>query len=92
KRLILAAENLSPDELERKIAATQAKLLTVCGRTKEALILQPADGVDKKTVLSGLAQMDIALEYFGNYNPSLNDIFVEVSTRTENKELNEVAS
>ncbi len=75
-RLMLAAENRTMEELARKIETEWQGLARVCGRKKEFLILEPAEGADKRTLLEQLARSDVDVEKFGRYEPSLNDIFV----------------
>ena len=41
------------------------------------MIIQEKEPGRKKEILEGLLAQDVDLEYFGLYEPSLNDIFVE---------------
>lgn len=75
-RLMLAAENHTMEELARKIEGEWQGLARVCGKKKEFLILEPAEGADKHALLERLARSDVDVEKFGRYEPSLNDIFV----------------
>ena len=75
-RLMLAAENHTMEELARKIEGEWQGLARVCGKKKEFLILEPAEGADKHALLGRLARSDVDVEKFGRYEPSLNDIFV----------------
>ena len=75
-RLMLASENYSLDELAEKLEKEWSGLVSVSGRKKEFLILELAAGADKQSVTGQLAKSDIAIEKYGNYEPSLNDIFV----------------
>ncbi|MDR0949890.1 MAG: ATP-binding cassette domain-containing protein [Lachnospiraceae bacterium] len=83
-RLLLAAENDSLDQVQAVIEKQLRELVAVDGRTKEALILSPKEGTDRKRILNALANTDIVIEYFGMYAPSLNDIFVEATTSANN--------
>lgn len=76
KRLVLAAENLSQEELADRIEKEFADIVSLSGKKREFLILELADGHTKKELLERLAKSDIGVERFGNYEPSLNDIFV----------------
>lgn len=76
KQLVLAAENLSQEELADRIEKEFADIVSLSGRKREFLILELADGHTKKELLERLAKSDIGVERFGNYEPSLNDIFV----------------
>lgn len=76
KQLVLAAENLSQEELADRIEKEFADIVSLSGKKREFLILELADGHTKKELLERLAKSDIGIERFGNYEPSLNDIFV----------------
>lgn len=76
KRLVLAAENLSQEALAERIEKEFADIVSLSGKKREFLILELADGHTKKELLERLAKSDIGVERFGNYEPSLNDIFV----------------
>ena len=73
---MLASENYSLDELANKLEKEWAQTVSVSGRKKEFLILELKEGADKQTMVERLAKSDIAVERYGNYEPSLNDIFV----------------
>jgi len=76
KQLVLAAENLSQEELADRIEKEFADIVSLSGKKREFLILELVDGHTKKELLERLAKSDIGVERFGNYEPSLNDIFV----------------
>lgn len=76
KRLVLAAENLPQEALAERVTKEFSDLVRLSGRKKEFLILELADGHTKRELLERLAKSDIGIERFGNYEPSLNDIFV----------------
>lgn len=76
-RLFLAAANRDPKELAELVERELEDLVTVYQTGKRGVVLQLLPGKDKKMVLSALAGMDFDLESFGNYEPSLTDIFVE---------------
>lgn len=75
-RLMLASENYSLDGLTEKLEREWAELVSISGKKKEFLILELKEGIDKQTVMGRLAESDIIIERYGNYEPSLNDIFV----------------
>ena len=75
-RLMLASENYSLDELAGRLEKEWTELVSVSGRKKEFLILELKAGVDKQAMVERLAKSDIVIEKYGNYEPSLNDIFV----------------
>ena len=76
KQLVLAAENLSQEELADIVEKEFADIVSLSGKKREFLILELVDGHTRKELLERLAKSDIGVERFGNYEPSLNDIFV----------------
>ena len=76
KQLVLVAENLSQEELAARIEKEFADIVSLSGKKREFLILELVDGHTRKELLERLAKSDIGVERFGNYEPSLNDIFV----------------
>lgn len=75
-RIILSAENYSLEELKEKCQSTFSNMVTVKQTKKEFLILELLEPYHKKQFLEELLKSDIELEHYGNYEPSLNDIFV----------------
>lgn len=75
-RLMLAAENLSLEELTDRTQRKWADLVSVSDRKKDFLILELKEGANRKGVMAALAASDVEVERFGSYEPSLNDIFV----------------
>lgn len=76
-RLFLAVEGQEPEVLAEKMAEQFADLLLVAAVKKDGVIVKLLEGIAKKAVLERLASTDMDLEFFGNYQPSLTDIFVE---------------
>lgn len=76
KQLVLAAENLSQEELADRVEKEFADIVSLSSKKREFLILELVDGHTRKELLERLAKSDIGVERFGNYEPSLNDIFV----------------
>lgn len=76
-KLFLSAVNYQPNELARMIPDRFAGILSVAAVRKDGVIVQRAEGADKNDVLKQLLTTDIDVEFFGNYEPSLTDIFVE---------------
>ena len=75
-RLMIAALNYAPGQLEEKLEREFVSLVTVSDRKKDFLVLSLAEGRNGREVLRQLAESDIEVERFGSYEPSLNDIFV----------------
>ena len=76
-RLVIAAENYSLEELSALLSKDFSDIVKINGVKKEFLILELLCGSDKKALLSKLVASDIDVLNFGNYEPTLNDIFVE---------------
>ena len=51
--------------------------MSVLEEQKEQTILQLKPDICKKQLISALVEADLDIESFGNYEPSLNDIFLE---------------
>ena len=75
-RLMLSAGNYTLEQLSGRIEREWQDIAEVSGRKKEFLILELKDGADKRRLLEQLARSDVDVEKFGDYEPSLNDIFV----------------
>lgn len=75
-RLVIAADNYSLDELRTILEREYAGFVHVDGEKKKFLVLALAEGAEKKKLMARLAESDIDILYFGNYEPTLNDIFV----------------
>ena len=74
--LTLSAVNYRPEALAERITEKFAELVKVVQVRKEYLILEGACSDAKKQLLAALSQSDIDVAQVGNYEPSLNDIFV----------------
>lgn len=76
-RLVLSSLEESPAALSRRLSDTMHHLLEVEKVQKDRVIIREKEPGRKKEILEGLLAQDVDLEYFGLYEPSLNDIFVE---------------
>lgn len=76
-RLVLSALNYSLEELERILQESFYDLVSVEGVKKDRILVYQKDASKKQELLQRLAIQNIDLEFFGLYEPSLNDIFVE---------------
>ncbi len=83
-RLVLAAVNYDMQQLAEKVTKEFGVLVTVTDKKKEFLVLELSEGHTGKDVLGQLVKSDIEIERFGNYEPSLNDIFVARVGEEEN--------
>lgn len=75
-KLMLSANNYSPIELKEKCEEYFGDITRVDEVMKEFVILELKESRSKNDLLSEIIKSDIDLEKFGEYEPSLNDIFV----------------
>lgn len=76
-RLMLSALNQTPSELAEMLVHTCSDVLNVEKVQKDKVIIRKKEDTDKNLILKSLLEQEIDLEFFGLYEPSLNDIFVE---------------
>ena len=76
-RLVLASLEETPRELGRRLQDMFADLLEVEKIRKDSVIIRKKSPENKNKILERLLAQDGDLEFFGMYEPSLNDIFVE---------------
>ena len=76
-RLVLTLAGKDGGETGEVVRRRFAELAEAVGSRREQAILQLKAGADKKKFLTALAESGLDVEQFGNYEPSLNDIFVE---------------
>ena len=76
-RLVVSSLDETPEELAHRLRDTFADLLEVEKVQKDRLIIRKKASDAKPKILERLVEQDVDLEFFGMYEPSLNDIFVE---------------
>lgn len=76
-RLVVSSLEETPEELAHRLRDTFADLLEVEKVQKDRLIIRKKASDAKLKILERLVEQDVDLEFFGMYEPSLNDIFVE---------------
>lgn len=76
-RLVVSSLEETPEELAHRLRDTFADLLEVEKVQKNRLIIRKKASDVKLKILERLVEQDVDLEFFGMYEPSLNDIFVE---------------
>ena len=76
-RLVVSSREETPEELAHRLRDTFADLLEVEKVQKDRLIIRKKASDAKLKILERLVEQDVDLEFFGMYEPSLNDIFVE---------------
>lgn len=76
-RLKISSENISLDELKILVEKEINKKVRVIERKKEYLIVELREGNSKNDLLKTMIGKNIDIKHFSNYEPSLEDIFVE---------------
>ncbi len=76
-RLILSAVGMDHINLRNAVEEQLASLVTVDGNKGEQLILKMKPHVNKRKVFAALSAGDLDVELFGDYQPSLYDIFIK---------------
>ena len=76
-RLVLSVNDMGHEELETVVREQFSDMAEIYGNRKEQLILELKEGVTKQSMMRMLSETQLDVECFGNYEPSLNDIFVE---------------
>ena len=76
-RLVVSSLEETPEELAHRLRDTFADLLEVEKVQKDRLIIRRKASDAKLKILERLVEQDVDLDFFGMYEPSLNDIFVE---------------
>lgn len=78
-RLTLASLGQTSEELERLLKERSVDFLDVERVQKDRVIIRKKKDVTKADLLKHLLEEGVDLEFFGLYEPSLNDIFVETA-------------
>ena len=76
-RLILSAVNYTLEELKMKLEKEFNNLLTVEEIKKEFIVINLENGKTKKEFINIVNNTDIDIEVVGDYQPTLNDIFIQ---------------
>lgn len=76
-RLVLSSLEEKPEDLARRLSDDFSDLLEVEKVQKDRVIIRKKEEGNKPAILQRLLEYDVDLEFFGLYEPSLNDIFVE---------------
>lgn len=76
-RLVLSSLEESPEELSQRLRDTFDDLLEVEKVQRDRIIIRKKSPEAKPQILKRLLEQDVDIEQFGQYEPSLNDIFVE---------------
>ena len=75
-RMILACDDFSNEETKQLVNAKFSNYVKVTGENKEEVILELEPGKSKEDFMEALLKEKVSIAKFGNYEPSLNEIFV----------------
>lgn len=78
-RLVLSALGISPKELAQILESDFSELLSIEKVQKNQVVIRKKQEDGKLDILKRLIEHGMDLEFFGLYEPSLNDIFVEMA-------------
>ena len=78
-RLVLSALGITPKELAQILERDFSELLELEKVQKDRVVIRKKQEDGKLDILKRLIEHGIDLEFFGLYEPSLNDIFVEMA-------------
>ena len=76
-RLVLSLNGKTGEEAEAVVKERFSALVQPDGIHKDFVVLKITEGATKAQVFRALAESGLDVESFGDYRPSLNDIFVE---------------
>lgn len=76
-RLVVSSLGETPEELGEKLGKGFSDLLDVEKIQKDRVIIRKTEEENKPAILKRLLEQGVDIEFFGLYEPSLNDIFVE---------------
>ena len=75
-KLVISSCNYNLDDLKIKLENDFKELVVIENVKKENIVVSLKDNKTKKDMLIALANSDIDVDKFGNYEPTLNDIFI----------------
>lgn len=76
-RLVIALENTSGETFAERIREKMSEKLQVIGQRQEEVVVEMMGETTRKEILEELLEKGLIPEHFGNYEPSLTEIFVE---------------
>lgn len=76
-RLVVSSLGETPEELGERLKKGFSDLLDVEKIQKDRVIIRKTEEENKPAILKRLLEQGVDIEFFGLYEPSLNDIFVE---------------
>lgn len=76
-RLVISALGETLQELAERLEKSFSDLLIVEKVQKDRIVIRQTETGNKSAIVQRLLEQDVDMEFFGLYEPSLNDIFVE---------------
>lgn len=76
-QLVVGFEQLSGDETRQLLETKYSEYVQVTAVTKSQVVLKLKESVEKNDFIQAMAKNGENISFVGNYEPSLNDIFVE---------------
>lgn len=76
-RLVISALGETLQELAERLEKAFSDLLIVEKVQKDCIVIRQTETGNKSAIMQRLLEQDVDIEFFGLYEPSLNDIFVE---------------
>lgn len=75
-RITVSFDDCSVEETKKMMQEKFSDYVAVTGEKKEEVILQLQEGKNKSDVMEAMLKEQVSIASFGNYAPSLNEIFV----------------
>ena len=74
---MVAFEECSVEETQRSLQENYSDYVEITAVTKTQVVLRLKENVEKNDFIQAMTEKHEKIAYVGNYEPSLNDIFVE---------------
>lgn len=76
-RLVFSFEEMSAEAAAARFRENLGEMVRITGKRQQEIIVELKEGICRKQLLERMLEDDLVPEYFGNYEPSLTEIFVE---------------
>ena len=76
-RLVFSFEEMSAEAAAARFRENLGEMVRITGKRQQEIIVELKEGICRKQLLEKMLADDLVPEYFGNYEPSLTEIFVE---------------
>ena len=82
-RKIISANNMDADALKTLIENDFDDLVKVISSDKHKVVVEVKAGVDQWSLVDRLKEKNVDIKAYGNYEPSLTDIFIDKAGEVE---------